>query len=266
MSLSDLMERLSAFEPAPFPFISLYLNAQADQHGRNTYGGFVRRELAQRARTFAPHSAERESFDRDVERVTTYLDNEVRPSANGIAVFACAGADDFFEAAQLDAPVERNRLFVFNQPHLYPLARLMDQYPRYAVLLADTNVARIFVFGRGRKIDEQEIQNVKTQRGQMGGWSQMRYQRHVENYHEQHAKECVEMLGRVVEAENIERVILAGTEETIIPLLKSEMPQQLADKVVDAVTLEVNAPEHEVLEETTKALRVHDAVTDADKV
>jgi peptide chain release factor subunit 1 len=260
------MERLSAFEPTDLPVISLYLNARADEHGHDSFGQFVRKELSERAKAFPPHTPARESFDRDAERITKYLDEEVRPSANGIAIFACAGAHDFFEAVQLDAPIERNRLFVYNQPHLYPLARLLDQYKRYAVLLADTNAARIFVFGLGKRLDEASVQNVKTNRSMVGGWSQMRFQRHVENYHLHHAKEVLETLEQIVREDEIEHIILAGDEETIIPLLREQMPKQLADKVIDTVSLNIRTPEHEVLEETLKAFRAHDAVTDAEKV
>jgi peptide chain release factor subunit 1 len=264
MALSDLMERLTGFEATEFPVISLYLNAQPNQHGRDDYDRFLRKELGERARTFEPHTPGRESFDADVEKITRYL-SEVRPSANGIAIFACSGAGGFFEAAQLDAPIEKNQLFVYNQPHLYPLARLMDQYPRYAVLLADTNFARIFVFSRNRTLEAKEIQGVKTNRTDIGGWSQNRYQRHIEEYHQQHAKEVVEALGRIVEKDKAEYVILAGDETTIIPLLRAEMPKALSDKVIDVVRLDINAPEHEILQVTMERLRAHDAETDAEK-
>lgn len=266
MSLSDLMERLAAFEPTELPVISLYLNAQADQRGRDNFGPFVRKEFSERARTFEPHTPERESFDRDTERITRYLEREVRPSANGIAIFACVGAKDFFEAAQLDAPIERNRLFIYHQPHLYPLARLMDQYPRYAVLLADTNAARIFVFGRGKTMDAEQIQNIKTRHTQVGGWSQMRFQRHVENYHLHHAKDVIGALDRIAREDKIEQIILAGDETTIIPLLREQMPKHLSEKVIDIINLDINTPEHRILEETMKALRAHDAATDVEKV
>jgi peptide chain release factor subunit 1 len=259
------MDRLTAFQPTGFPVISLYLNAQADQHGRDSYDLFVRKELGERAKTFETGSAERESFDRDAERIIKFLEEEARPSANGIAIFACAAAD-FFEGAQLDAPIEENRLYVFDQPHLYPLARLLDQYPRYAVLVSDTNSARIFVFGRGRTLNTEEIQNVKTKRTQAGGWSQMRFQRHVENYHLHHAKEVVDALERVVAEDRIEQIILSGDQTNIIPILREQMPKHLLDKVIDVVNLGIDTPEHEVLEETLKILRVHDAVTDAEKV
>ena len=265
MALNELLDRLAAFEPTGFPVISLYLNAQANEHGRDQYGAFVRKELNERAKSFEASSAERESFDHDVERITKFLEEEARASANGIAIFACAAAD-FFDGAQLDVPIEENRLYVFDQPHLYPLARLIDQYPRYAVLVSDTNAARIFVFGRGRTLDSEEIQNVKTKHTQAGGWSQMRFQRHVENYHLHHAKEVIDTLDRIVTEDGIEHVILSGDEATIIPLLREQMPKQLLDKVIDVVNLDINTPEHEVLEETMKTLRVHDAVSDAEKV
>ncbi|HJQ23576.1 MAG TPA: Vms1/Ankzf1 family peptidyl-tRNA hydrolase [Blastocatellia bacterium] len=264
-SVAEVIELLSIFEPTGLPVISLYLNAQPDEHGHDSYHAFVRNELRERAKTFAAGGAERESFDKDVERINNYLDSEVRPSANGIAIFACAGAGDFFEAMQLDAPIENNRLFVFDQPHLYPLARLMDQYPRYAVLVANTNSARVFVFGRGAKLDSEEVKNRKTNRTKVGGWSQMRYQRHLANYHLHHAKEVIDVLERVVRDDRVEHVILAG-DEVIIPLLREQMPALLTDKVIDVLSLDINAPEHEIFETSMESLREHDSQTDAEKV
>jgi hypothetical protein len=144
MLLDPLLERLAAFEPVDFPVISLYLNAEADEHGRTKLDTFVRKEFKARAGAWPANSADRESFEKDAARIQAYLDEEVRPSANGVAIFACS-AIDFFETVQLDVPVQENRLYVYNQPHLYALARLNDQYPRYAALIADTNYARIFV-------------------------------------------------------------------------------------------------------------------------
>jgi peptide subunit release factor 1 (eRF1) len=264
-TLEQVIDRLAAFEPVELPFLSLYLNAQANEHGRADFDRWLRKELSERARLFKAHTPERESFDRDAERITEYLANELRPETNGVAVFACAGADDFFEAVQLEAPVENHRLYVYNQPHLYPLARLMDQYPRYAVMVADTNRARLFVFGRNKTLKSDEVQNVKTKGTKVGGWSQMRYQRHLEQYHLQHAKEVADMLAEVVREDNIQQIILAG-DEVIIPKLREQMPKEVADKVVDVLSLDINAPEHEVLAETMEAMKEYDAQADADKV
>ena len=264
-TLEQIIDRLAAFEPVGLPVVSLYLNAQANEHGRQDFERFLRKEFAERARTFKAHSPERESFERDVERINEYLGEEMRAETNGVAIFACAGADGFFQAVQTIAPIENHRLYIYNQPHLYPLARLMEQYPRYAVLVADTNRARLFVFGRGKALSSDEIQNVKTRGAKVGGWSQMRYQRHLEQYHLQHAKEVAEQLERVVREDDIRHIILAG-DEVIIPLLREKFPKAVAEKVVDVLSLDINAPEHEILAESMEALREHDAESDAERV
>src|SRR2546423_11030829 len=97
-TLEKTIERLAAFEPAGLPVISLYLNAQANERGRQDFERFLRKEFSERARTFKAHSPERESFDRDIERIEAYLRDELRPETNGVAVFACSGAGEFFEA------------------------------------------------------------------------------------------------------------------------------------------------------------------------
>ncbi len=215
MSLHQLLDRLAAFTPTELPVLSLYLNAQADQHGRDAFASFIRKELPARAKTYPLRSPARESLTRDTERINTYLHNEVQPSTNGIALFACAGADEFFEAVQLETPISEHQLYIDHQPHLYPLAWLLDQSQRYAVLLADTNAARLFVFGSDKQRQTREVRNLKVSHTSVGGWSQARYQRHVKNYHLQHAKEVVDALGRIVQQDQIEHIILAGKEITV---------------------------------------------------
>jgi peptide chain release factor subunit 1 len=265
-SLAQALDRLARFRSDRFPVVSLYLDARPDGKGRDHYQPFARKELAARARTFPLRSSERESFDRDAERIQKYLSDEVRPSANGIALFACSGEDGFFEGLQLDAPITENRISVSPHPHLYPLARIVDEYPRYAVVVADTKSARIYVFGRGRQIDREEVESPSMERTSVGGWSQMRYQRHVDKLRKDHAKELVDVLVDVVEKERAEHVILSG-DEVIVPLIRGELPKALAAKVIDTVKLDrKQTSEAEILEATMTALRELDARTDAERV
>ena len=265
-SLAQALDRLARFRSDRFPVVSLYLDARPDSQGRDHFQPFARKELAARGRTFPLRSPERESFERDAERIQKYLSEEVRPSANGIALFACSGEDGFFEALQLDAPILENRISVSSHPHLYPLARIVDEYPRYAVVVADTKSARIYVFGRGREIDREEIESASMERTSVGGWSQMRYQRHVDKLRKDHAKELVDALADIVEKERAEHILLSG-DEVIVPLIRGELPKALAAKVVDTVKLDKKqTSEAEILEVTMSALRELDARTDAERV
>src|SRR5215217_389780 len=261
-----LLEGLVNFDPVPAPVISLYLDARVDQQGQRTYLPFVRKQLSERSKSYENNSDDQKSFDEDFVRIQRYLESEVPPQVQGVAIFACSADSDWFVVGLFEAPFERNRLFVSDRPHLYPLARLVDQYRRYAVVLADTNRAEIFIFAAGRAVEHEELQNVKTKHAKVGGWSQARYQRHEQNYHTQHAKEVVDILEKIVREENIEHVILAGDEATVIPLLREQMPKMLEEKIIESLSLGIDTPEHELLEESMTAFRRHDSLTDMEKV
>src|SRR3954468_16266040 len=221
--LQNQFDRLVAFPPTTFPVLSLYLNAEPDQHGKDNVEPFLRRELPARGRTFEPHSADRESYDEDVEKIQTWVRDNLRPSANGVAIFACAGADDFFEAIQLDAPVKEHRLYVYNQPQLYELARLTDEYPRYAAVVLDSKLSRIFVFALGSTVGEAQVEGAPVNRHQAGGWSQARYQRHVDNLRQPQAKVTVAGVERIVREEEIGHIVLAG-DEVMVPTFREKLP------------------------------------------
>ncbi len=256
------LDRLAAFEPTALPVVSLYLDMQPDQHGRARFDPFLRKTFPERAKTFKGDA--RRSFDQDVERIKTLLGEDVERSANGLVIFACHGAG-LFETTQMNAPIDEHWLFIGAVPHLYPLARVNDQYPRYAALLVDTNSARLFVFGLRVTEAQQEVKNVKTRRTSMGGWSQARYQRHIDNFHQQHMKEVVDVLDRVVREEAINQIVIS-CDDTAKPLLIEELPKHLSEKVVKIVPMDIRTPEHEVLQETLEALRANDARTDQEHV
>ena len=264
MPIAEQLDRLAQFEPVPYPVVSLYLNAQPNEHGRDQFQRFVRQEFKARSQTYPQGSPDRESLDKDMERIAAYLENEIDPSANGIAIFACS-AGELFEAIQMNAPIERHWLYIGDTPHLYPLARVESKYPRYAAVVADSNMARIMVFATGELVSEQEIIGEKTRRTSQGGWSQARFQRHIENFHVQHAKDIVEALERIVQQEEIEQILTAG-DEVIFTLLREQMPKHLADKVVDHMRLDTKAPVDRVLEASLEAMEKINERTDKEKV
>jgi peptide chain release factor subunit 1 len=264
MPITEQLDRLARFEPVPYPVVSLYLNTQPNERGRDQHQTFVRQEFKARSRTYPPGSPERESLDKDLDRINAFLDTELQPSANGVAIFACS-AGEMFEVVQMTAPVERHWLYIGDAPHLYPLARIESQYPRYAAVVADTNRARILVFATNELVAEQEIVGQKTRRTSQGGWSQARFQRHIENFHLQHAKEIVDTLDRIVQQEGITQILTAG-DEVILPLLREQMPKHLREKVVDHLRLDTKAPVDVVLEATIEAMARENERTDREKV
>src|SRR3954451_11254804 len=121
--LTSQLDKLASFDSGPFPVLSLYLDLRPDDRGRDNFEPFLRKELADRIATYPASGPERESLDRDADKIREYV-STVDASVNGLALFACGGAD-LFEAVALAAPIGEHRLYISDQPHLYPLARLL---------------------------------------------------------------------------------------------------------------------------------------------
>jgi peptide chain release factor subunit 1 len=274
MKLNDLVQKLAAFEPSGFPVVSLYLDAKANKNGRDEYEIWFRREIADLSENYEEDSAEAQSIKQDIEKIQQFLETEADESANGIAIFACAGADDFFETAQLDVAFPNNRLFAFDRPHIFPLVRIVEQNPKYAVLWSDTNKADIYVFGGENTINVEtetlakveEIENVVTQGTKVGGWSQARYQRHIANFHLQHAKETVEELERLLQQAKIEYLVLCGDERTIMPILRPQLSKPVEESVVETLNLSQYASEDEIREKTREVMDAQNAIKDQERV
>lgn len=264
MPLTDQIDRLARFEPVPYPVVSLYLNTQPNDRGRDQFQSFLRQEFKSRSQTYPQGSPDRNSLDKDMERIAAYLEGELQPSANGVAIFACDAAG-LFDTVQLNAPIEQHWLYIGDAPHLYPLARVESRYPRYAAVVTDTNSARIMVFATGELVSQNEVRNEKTRRTSQGGWSQARFQRSTANQHQHHVKEVVEALDRIVTQEGIEQILTVG-DEVVLPLLKAEMPKHLADKVVDHLKIDSKAPVDEILAASVQAMGRLNDQSDKEKV
>ena len=260
--LRDQLDRLAALPPGSF--ISLYLDLRPDHNGqRNHHNTFIKNSFDEQLRTMTGDT--HVAFAKTLERMREHLNTTDLTSARGLAMFAST-TGDFFEAVPLNVPIEQPSMHVGSVPHLYPLARLNDQYPRYAAVLADTNSADIYVFALGSRTRRESVTSDKTRRTQMGGWSQARYQRRADNMHKAHMKEVVELLDKVVTQERLNHIVVA-CDEGAKPVLMQQLPKHLADKVIDILNVDVKSiEEHELLKETIDALRREDAKTDTEQV
>jgi peptide subunit release factor 1 (eRF1) len=261
--LTEQLDRVAAIDPGPFPVISLYLDMRPNERGRDQFEPFLKKELTERVNTYLAKGPERDSLESDANRIREHVAS-VDPSVNGLALFACHGVD-LFEAVELAAPIDGHRLYVSDRAHLYPLARLIDEYPRYLALVTDTHSARIFVFAINELEKTEQIEGEKAKHHKKGGWSQARYQRHTENVHLQHAKEVVDQVARIIREERIDKIVVAA-DEVIMPLLREQFPKEVSDRIVDVLKLDVHANERTVLEATIAALRKKDEENDRQRV
>ncbi|MBW3660316.1 MAG: hypothetical protein KY397_01610, partial [Gemmatimonadetes bacterium] len=232
-SLSDTISRLAHLPPSPNPVVSLFLDTGPDGRGRPNFPAFLKKAFNERLRSFPDRSEARPLLEADRDRIVEYLTGNLDTSVQGVALYASA-ADELWEVHEFAEPFEENRLIVGPVPHLYPLVKLADQSPIYAVCVADVNHARIVVCGLGEVLTEEDFEGPEPiDRTRVAGWAEVRYQSRIEHHIHKNAREIAEKLGEVVQRSgDIDYVILAG-DEVILGELRDVLPPAVQEKVID---------------------------------
>jgi peptide chain release factor subunit 1 len=236
--LRDVMRRLAEPTSTDAPIVSVYLDVRPEAHaerpGERNDLTLVRDRLNAIADTLHPHTDARTSFDADRRRIERYLASEDFNDSEGVALFACdrIGLWEAIRASvQLDTQVAAGPT-----AELFQLARLLDESVSAVVAVVNTNTCRLFVTRRGaleerRGPDEPTDEHKRTA---VGGWSQARYQRHVDTQDRRFANEAAAAIERLVQREKPRHVILAG-DERAIPVLDAEL-SDVVRPLVDQVT------------------------------
>src|SRR5205823_1499547 len=127
------------------------------------------------------------SVERDVDEIRSFVQDRFdRGDTRGLALFSCAAAG-LWEDVALSRPV-RNQAVVGPHPELLQLEKVLEVYESFCTVLVDSEKARIFLAELGRIEDHSDVVDDVPNRHDQGGWSQARYQRHVDEHRQKHLK------------------------------------------------------------------------------
>lgn len=106
------------------------------------------------SKTLAPEV--RQSIEEDFEKMEGYLGNRFeRNHHRGVLIYSCSQKGLWLPLA-FPVPL-RSKLVVLPHPYTLPLTALLDQYPKYAVVLVSQERARIFEVYLGEITEHSEI-------------------------------------------------------------------------------------------------------------
>jgi peptide subunit release factor 1 (eRF1) len=254
----DLLRRLAEFEPTGLPVLSVYLDmrpqATGESPGRRTSLTILRDRLSKIEGTLGPRGDGFDSFHADAERIQAFLDHEFDRSSQGLAIFACSGAG-LWETVESGTPFE-DEVGADAVPQLFQLARLLDEQQTVVVAVVDSNTARLFLsrIGGLDEVGGPDEDSTHFQKRRMGGWSQANYQRHIAKHHADFAQEAAQAIERLLDGHQAERVILAGDEVALTPLLAA-LSDRTKELVGDVLRVDIRAPRDEVAAEIAPVLR-----------
>ncbi len=227
----DQLRELAAFRAAKGCAISLFVNLDpsaaptpADIQSRvnsllDRAGKDIEERKAQLAR------AQREALKSDLDRIRAWFDDGFdRQGANGVAVFA-AGLDNFWATLTTSDPLADDAK-VAGELYLAPLARDVGRSDGTLVAVVGRERGEVYrLRGGSLHVIAEESTDVPGRHDQ-GGWSQARYERHIDEIVERHWRQVAETLDRCARSVDRARVVLIGGEE-----MRSDFESVLSNEV-----------------------------------
>jgi peptide chain release factor subunit 1 len=181
----------------------------------------------------------RHGLKADFERLERFFDGEFeRDGAHGLAIFT-AGLDNVWSVLQLPSSVP-DAMRVADDFLVAPLVPLLGRGDGALVAVVGREQGRLLALRRGRL---QEIANHTEEapgRHDQGGWSQARFQRHIENVDQEHYRTVAEELEKAFRRLGRPRIVVVGTEEVRAEFTDA-LPAEVQEAIVGAVTAEAHA-------------------------
>ena len=223
--------------------------------------GVERSETANRAEL--THE-QRQGLRDDVARLRDFFASDfIRDGSHGYAVYS-AGLDNVWQPLPLSERVA-DLVKVGRQFYLAPLVPLIGKGDGVLVAFVGRERGDLYRL-RGGRLEELANEFDETPgRHDQGGWSQARYQRHIEKLVQDHLKDVAEELDRLLRQLRRPRVVIVGSEETRAEL-EDELSSEVKDATIGWASAEAHASPAQLLKTVEPLLERWRAEQEADAV
>lgn len=259
MALLDELKELAKLAKAPTPFLTLYLNTRWDsEKQRERVRIFVKTQLKSCLSRNNGLSAEaRRSLEDDGQKLEQYVrglvSREWDEAYDGIAVFACSSLGAYrVVRSHISFP---QQFACADRPILRPAAEQAHAGEPAVLAMAAAEGGRLIEFELGGVRREFSFEDEEFPgRHEQGGWSQARYQRHVEEHLHRNLKRLAEQLVKWVDDRAVVRVVLSGPDQ-VVSSFEEHLPKRVQALACERIHADPKATTGAVQEGALEALR-----------
>ena len=181
----------------------------------------------------------RQGLKADFERLDRFFAEEFdRDGAHGLAVFA-AGLDNVWSVLPLASSVP-DEARVADDFLLAPLVPLLGRGNGALIAVVNREQGRVLALRDGKLEEVVDRTEEAPSRHDQGGWSQARFQRHIENVAHEHYKTVAGELERSFRRFDRPRIVIACSDD-VRPEIAAVLPTEVADAVIGWAAVEQHA-------------------------
>lgn len=248
MSLQEKIKQLSEIRSDDVPIISLYVH----------YSHREAREI-EKIRIFLKNvskSIENQGYGKELEsdlkEIHNRLENHIRPTTHGVAFFYCSSIGLKSEI-QTWVPL-RSQWTLSSSPNLRQLARILDDYEHSLAVVVNSEKARIIQITPEATAEESMITEGFPGRHDQGGWSQARFQRHVEEHLMRHLKRAAEAVVRDWDEHHYTTAVLGGQDHITAQFIKL-LPKRITQTVAGTLNLDISDSQENLVHSVVHLIR-----------
>lgn len=208
--------------------LSVYLNIAPRFGNAPRYPMTAFKSSLARAQRQLQAAQQRAVLEREKDRVLQFLDTW-SPTGRGLVLFTCQPAA-IWEVVSLNVRVP-NRVSVARTTPTTLLTRVLDEYPCFAVVIVHRDQAQIYLSEQRTVEEATDLTSDVPGQHKQGGWSQARFERHIDVKVTAHLKQVVEALERVAADFPFAHLAVGGGGEAVNELI-GLLPTDLSQKVI----------------------------------
>jgi peptide chain release factor subunit 1 len=241
----DSIRALASFKAADQPVVTTYLDVDGKRWPKfadvEVRLDRMVREAMEKA-TSNGHAAAVPDLHRIQVHVKQGFD---RSRTRGLAVFA--SGHDLWEVHELPVRV-KDQLVVNQTPHVRQLEGIVDNYKGFALLLADKQRTRMFVFELNRLVDKSEVfEALPRHDDDAGDRDRGHTNTHLEAVTHQHVKRAAQLAFEVWKQHPFDHLILSAGPE-IAHELEADLHSYLKERIRARINIPAAASEAAIVE------------------
>lgn len=249
-SIEETLLKLQTYKEASFPILSVYLNiakeeSLGDEKTLDKFNNIIQTSL---------RIDQQILVEQDLIYMRAFLHTyENKPSIKGIALFS--GHSNLWEV--VTTPFELpDQVMIDYIPYLLPIIKMLEQYKRYLVIVADREKAKFFTLYQGHIEDQQEVKDPSVHQhaiGHTAGERQNKVERHIQDHLHRHFQLIAQTVHDFAKTKHISGVIVGGHKE-LMHKLEEHLPQPLQKKIIGEFVSELNTNFNDIVYKSKRVL------------
>lgn len=244
------VEQLQQLSQAPGNTLTVYLDVDQANPANRKRGFETRlRDLTKQLMLQYPEDEELSQTIATVEGIVKRVD----PTGKTLVLFRHHRLGfTFRQVLKLSLPTA---VYWGHGANLRPLVEALDEHERYAVVLLDSQKARIVTVFLGEVEEHKDFITFTPPRPETPPSDKLRSQSRMERHHDEsvanHVKNVAKELSRLVDELEVDRLVLGGSSEAAKALARA-LPKRLQGRLLEVLPIPVTASNGEILQRTAE--------------